>query len=549
MNVTQGPDSKTTMKTSPLFFSWDGQQSELAFDKDGLRKCLLQFNLSVYAVRENNKIGFTNIGNTVPVNGKTSNLAGWLPPISASQLGDSSFCETYGVKAAYYAGGMANAIASEELVIALGRSGLMGSFGSGGLSLIRLASAIKTIRAELQVTPYIFNLLHNPFEPEVEQRTVELFLENSVHIVEAAAYIRLTPAVVQYRVAGLTSDETGNIQVNNHIIAKISRKEVAQLFLRPAPEKMLQELLAAGKITREQADLAGNVPLADDITVEADSGGHTDNQPLVSLLPSIIALRDKLQEQYQFKDPVRIGAAGGISTPASVLGAYMMGAAFVVTGSINQSCVESGASEHTRKLLSQAAMADVTMAPSADMFELGARVQVLKKGSFFPMRAQKLYDLYTTYKTIEEIPITVREDLENKIFNRKIEDIWQDTVAFFEQRNPGQITKAVQNPKKKMALIFRWYLGMASRWSRDGVEERKMDYQIWCGPSMGAFNEWVQGRYLEDHTNRHVDDIAWQLLKGCMYHSRIQGLKLQGLSFPSELETYYPQLKESLWKG
>ena len=548
MNMTQGSDSKTTMKASPFFFSWDGQQNELAFDKEDLRKCLLQFNLSVYAVRENDKIGFTNIGNMVPVNGKTSNLAGWLPPISASQLGDSSFSKTYGVKAAYYAGGMANAIASEELVIALGKSGLMGSFGSGGLSLNRLASAIKTIKAELQVAPYIFNLLHNPFEPEVEQRTVELFLEYGVHIVEAAAYIQLTPAVVQYRVAGLTSDETGNIQVNNHIIAKISRKEVAQLFLRPAPEKMLQELLAAGKITREQADLAGNVPLADDITVEADSGGHTDNQPLVSLLPSIIALRDKLQEQYQFKDPVRIGAAGGISTPASVLGAYMMGAAFVVTGSINQSCVESGACEHTRKLLSQAAMADVTMAPSADMFELGARVQVLKKGSFFPMRAQKLYDLYTTYNTIEEIPITVREDLESKVFNRKIEDIWQDTVAFFEQRNPGQIAKAAQNPKKKMALIFRWYLGMASRWSRDGVEERKMDYQIWCGPSMGAFNEWAQGRYLEDHTNRHVDDIAWQLLKGCMYRSRIQGLKLQGLSFPSKLETYYPQLKESLWK-
>ena len=93
-----------------------------------------------------------------------------------------------------------------------------------------------------------------------------------------------------------------------------------------------------------------------------------------------------------------------------------------------------------------------------------------------------------------------------------------------------------------MALIFRWYLGLTSRWSRDGVKDRKIDYQIWCGPSMGAFNEWVQGTHLDDHTNRHVDDIAWQLLNGCMYISRVQGLKLQGLSFPSNLETYYPQL-------
>ena len=44
-----------------------------------------------------------------------------------------------------------------------------------------------------------------------------------------------------------------------------------------------------------------------------------------------------------------------------------MGAAYVVTGSVNQACYEAGASEHTRRLLAQAEMADVTMAPAADM--------------------------------------------------------------------------------------------------------------------------------------------------------------------------------------
>jgi PfaD family protein len=281
--------------------------------------------------------------------------------------------------------------------------------------------------------------------------------------------------------------------------------------------------------------------MADDITVEGDSGGHTDNQPLVSLLPSIIALRDKMQSQYKFNQPVRIGAAGGISTPESALAAYMMGAAYVGTGSINQACIESGASEHTRGLLAKADMADVAMAPSADMFEMGARVQVLKKGSFFPMRAQKLYDTYMTYNAIEEIPANVREELEKKVFKRTMDNIWQETVAFFQERNPEQITKANQNPKKKMALIFRWYLGLSSRWSRDGVEDRKLDYQIWCGPSMGAFNEWVRGTYLEDHLDRHVADAAWQLLKGCTYRYRVQALKLQGITFPPELESYYPQ--------
>lgn len=544
MNMTLDSVSTTGMETNPFSFSWASQTHNLTFNEEGLRKCLLQFNLPVYAVRENGRVGWTNIGNSIPVNENTSNLVGWLPPVSLSQFGNASFCSTYGVKAAYYTGGMANAIASEGMVITLAKFGLMGSFGSGGLSLERLQNAIDTIQSAIPNCPYIFNLLHSPFEPEVEQQTVEMYLKNRIQTVEAAAYVRLTPAIVQYRAAGLSRDSSGKIHIENRVIAKISRKEIALLFLSPAPKNILEELILSGRITPEQAELARLVPLADDITVEADSGGHTDNQPLVSLLPSIIALRDQIQNEYHFSAPVRIGAAGGISTPGSALAAYMMGAAYIVTGSINQACVESGASEYTRKLLAKVAMSDVTMAPSADMFELGARVQVLKKGSFFPMRAQKLYDLYTAYNEVEEIPEAVRNELENKIFKRSMDDIWQETTTFFTKHNPEQITKANQNPKKKMALIFRWYLGLSSRWSRDGVDDRKLDYQIWCGPSMGAFNEWVLGTYLEDYRNRHVTDVAWQLLTGCAYHYRVQSLKLQGVSFPSELESYYPQAQE-----
>jgi trans-AT polyketide synthase, acyltransferase and oxidoreductase domains len=44
-----------------------------------------------------------------------------------------------------------------------------------------------------------------------------------------------------------------------------------------------------------------------------------------------------------------------------------------------------------------------------------------------------------------------------------------------------------------MALVFRWYLGQSPVWANQGDADRKIDYQIWCGPAMGAFNEWVQG--------------------------------------------------------
>lgn len=71
-----------------------------------------------------------------------------------------------------------------------------------------------------------------------------------------------------------------------------------------------------------------------------------------------------------------------------------------------------------------------------------------------------------------------------------------------------------------------------------------MDYQIWCGPSMGAFNEWVHGTYLEEYNSRHVSDVAWQILTGCAYQFRLQSLKLQSVSIPPELESFYPKAQE-----
>ena len=183
----------------------------------------------------------------------------------------------------------------------------------------------------------------------------------------------------------------------------------------------------------------------------------------------MLALRDEMQASYQYAQPVRVGAAGGISTPASALAAFMMGAAYIATGSVNQACVESGASAHTKKLLAQASMADVIMAPSADMFEMGVKVQVLKLGTIFPMRAQKLYDLYTHYDSIEEIPTAEREKLEKQVFHRELEAIWQDTVKFFTERDPPR-SNALPPIRAQNGADLPLVLGLSSRWSNSGEE-------------------------------------------------------------------------------
>ncbi len=522
--------------------TWTGPLHSVQKGSAAVRAALAELGKPVFVVGENGDAGVTNAGELVSSQEQVG-LVGraFAPAILPDQLGDVLFRKTYGTRYAYMCGAMANAIASADLVTTLGKAGMLGSFGAAGLVPPRLEEAIRRVQAALPEGPYAFNLIHSPSEEAMESKAVELFLKYGVRVVEASAFLTLTPSVVHYRAAGLSLTHDGKVNIGNRVIVKLSRKEVATKFMSPAPEKILVQLVAEGKISEQQARLAQLVPVADDVTVEADSGGHTDNRPLVVLLPAMLTLRDELQAKYQFETQVRVGAGGGISTPAAVLGAFMMGAAYVVTGTINQACIEAGASTHTKKLLAQASMTDVTMAPSADMFEMGVRVQVLKNGTFFPMRAQKLYELYSRYDSIEAIPGDEREKLETQIFKRDLESIWQDTVKFFSERDPDQIGRANANPKRKMALIFRWYLGLSSRWSNSGEAGREMDYQIWCGPSIGSFNDWTRGTYLNDPENRRAVDVGLHLLHGAAYLERVQLLKQQGVQFAPGVDHYRPE--------
>ena len=520
--------------------SWEGSKADILTDPAEIKTALRDLSNELYLLDHQGRIGVTSKGflKTGQISDGGIPVAALLRSISPSQFGDAEFRSRHGLKSAYMAGSMANGISGIDLVTALGKAGYLASFGSGGVSPAKLTGAIQSIKEQLPNGPFAFNLIHSPNEPLLEQKAVDLFLEHEIQTIEASAFLRLTPTVVQYRAAGLSTDSFGKLQITNKVIAKLSRPEVAIQFLSPAPEKILTQLVEEGKISSQQAQLAGTVPMADDITVEADSGGHTDNRPLVGLLPSILALRNEMQDKYDFPDPVRIGAGGGIGTPASVLGAFSMGAAYVVTGSVNQGCLEASTSPSVKKSLAQAAAPDVMMAPSADMFEMGVKVQVLKRGTMFPMRSQKLYDTYLKFEGIDQIEPAERKDLETKIFQNDLDSIWEECVKFFTERDPATLEKAQDSPKRKMALIFRWYLGLATHWGIQGIPERKLDYQIWCGPSMGAFNDWVRGTKLEDAKNRKVVAVADQLMIGAAYLSRLNQLMLQGISIPTAWTRY-----------
>ena len=307
----------------------------------------------------------------------------------------------------------------------------------------------------------------------------------------------LTPAVVRYAATGLTTDPAGTTRRKNHLFAKISREEVAIRFLEPPPAEILRTLVERGQLTAAEARLADALPLAEDLTAEADSGGHTDNRPLTALLPAILRLRDRVVAERGYRQAVRVGAGGGLGTPSSVAAAFALGASYVVTGSVNQACVESGLHESGRALLAEAGIADVIMAPAADMFELGVTVQVLRRGTMFAVRAKKLYELYRSYPSLESIPAAEREKVETQLLRATFAEAWESTRAFWAARDPREVARAEADPRHRMALVFRSYLGLSSRWAIAGEPDRGADFQIWCGPAMGAFNSWVRGSFLE----------------------------------------------------
>jgi trans-AT polyketide synthase/acyltransferase/oxidoreductase domain-containing protein len=448
--------------------------------------------------------------------------------ITAESLGSNEFKKDYGLRYAYLAGAMYKGIASKELVVAMGKAGMMGYLGTGGMDFADIDVSIRFIQSELSSgQSYGMNLLCNLERPELEEQTVDLFFKHDVRYVEAAAFMRMTPSLVRWRLTGLKRNSSGGVERPRRIMAKVSRPEVAAAFMQPAPEAIVKALLADGKITSSEAELGQAIPMADEICVEADSGGHTDQGVAYALMPAMFALRDEVMSKYSYDKPIRVGAAGGIGTPHAAAAAFIMGADFILTGSINQCTVEAGTSDAAKDLLQELNVQDTDYAPAGDMFEIGARVQVAKRGLFFPARANKLYELYQRHNSIDEIDPKTRQQIQERYFKRSFEDVWNETKAYYLRSHPGKLVELEKNPKQKMALIFRWYFVHTTRLAMRGSEDQRVDYQIHCGPAMGAFNQWVKGTELQIWRNRHVADLGMRIMSSAakMLGERLESMR------------------------
>lgn len=413
---------------------------------------------------------------------------------------------------------------SKEMVAALAGAGFLGFLGTAGMSPGRIRDELRHLASLLGTgASYGANLICNLNHPEREMELAQLLLEMQIPCVEASAFLQITPALVHLRLSSLGRAGDGTIQPRIRIMAKVSRPEVARGFLSPPPEEIVTALVEAGRITREQAILGESIAMCDDLCVEADSGGHTDRGVAFVLLPAILALRDESVQRFGYPARIHVGLGGGIGTPEAVAASFMLGAEFILTGSVNLCTVEAGTSDLVKDMLQDMNVQDTDYAPAGDMFEMGVKVQVLKRGVLFPARANRLFQLYSQYESWDEIPEKTKALVEASIFRRPFDSVWQETERHHREKGQLEILeRAKRSGKHRMALAFKWYFGLSTRSAFAGDAKRRTDFQVHTGPALGAFNQWVRGTRLESWRQRHVDRIGEMLMEGAsvLFHAR-----------------------------
>jgi trans-AT polyketide synthase/acyltransferase/oxidoreductase domain-containing protein len=284
------------------------------------------------------------------------------------------------------------------------------------------------------------------------------------------------------------------------ILAKVSRTDVAAEFLAPPPPRLVARLLAEGRVTEAEAAAAASRPMADDLCVEAEGGWLSGTADLPVLLPAVLRLRDA----HVLPGPrVHVGCAGGIGTPEAAAAAFLLGAEFLLTGSVNQCTVEAATSAEVKELLARAHEYDVDSAPWGEMFELGVRARYLKRGLFFPARAARLYELWRRHASLDELD----EQTRSKILDR-----------FLGGEVPVAPPASGADPKARLATVLRGYFERGFRLAVTGDPGSTVDYLVHCGPAMGAFNQVVDGTALAPWQARTVEAVADTLMDGAASH-------------------------------
>lgn len=426
-----------------------------------------------------------------------------LPEINNAK---NQFCNKYGLKYPFVGGSMDHGISGKQLVSEMAKAGCLAFLSSTGLTFDQIHEEILETREMLTSKQFFgVNISYNPGNWIREDRMANLLIELDVPVVEASSYLTLTKELVKYKVSGLFKDENGEISSSHRVIAKVTRPDIAELFLLPIPNDLLKKLRDAGEITEEQFHMGAEISVADDICVVGDQAGPTDNSNLLSCFPVIKQWKEENQKTNPWLSRCNLGVAGGIGTKDAVKAVFTLGADFILAGSVLLCTPESEISDSCKEVLKGLQVHDTQLLSSPDLFGLVTRQRVVRKGLFFPARANHLYELYRSNRGVGDLSVNEKRKLETKYFNYKIEDILRD---FNNQTNCDDRESSGQNEKSEMAILFKWYMEKAILSAKGGNQEERMNYCIKCSSALGALNQQLKGTALEDWKKRNVAKIV-----------------------------------------
>ena len=436
--------------------------------------------------------------------------AGKAPVTPVGTPAKRRFVDDYRLTYPYVAGGIGYGISSRQMVEAAARNGILGF-------LDMTDRPLADVEADLNALTHALGEKHARYGCTISQglsdevsvdKLFELVNTYHVQVLEAHDDPQISEKLVEYRLR--TFDQRG--EATNRLLIKTGNPVVLEEIMKPISETILLKLQQRGKLTAQQVERGRRMALATDVCVMADPGGLTSHGSPFVLLPHALMLRDQFTRQYQYEQPIHVGLGGGIGSPLAVQTALSMGADFVHTSSVNLCTVESGLHPYTKQLLQDISLEDTGYAPCSDfLFNPNKKIQVVKKGVLFPARANKLHDLFKQHTSVEEIDPKVIAQLEEKFYQKTLTSVWADIVQK-RQETPDLITKALQNKKYYLYLLFQEYYHSSALWAVKGDASKVLNFQIPCGSELGALNRQLHATPMQAWADRSVAEIARWLL-------------------------------------
>lgn len=428
------------------------------------------------------------------------------PPLAddAGQALGDAFRAAHGLRLAYLAGAMGYGVSGPALLRHLSDAGLLGFLGTAGRPL----SDVDGDLAALAGVRYGVNLPVGVAGPARVRALVDLAVRYGVGYAEAPAHVGVTAELLCWRF-GADPPAAGR-----HLVVKAAGVARAAAFLRPAPAALVERLRAAGELSDPAAEAARRLPVATAVCAETQSGWLAGGDGGPGLLPAVVALREQEVARHGYR--VWVGASGGTGCPATVAAHFLAGAEFVLTGSVNQCTPQAATSEAVKELLSVVDIDDTSTAPAGELFELGGRTRVVsRRGVLFPARAAALYRAYRRHGGLGDLDRRTRRWCETECLGRPLEEV------------AAQVAAGEPDGRRRMALVFGHYFDLATRAALQGDLRQRANWQIPCGPAMGAFNRSVAGTPLADWRERHADAVAGHLMSGA---ARMLGARRQAVA-------------------